>query len=236
MATQGASITVQGGLDLVSSSHALFRTPGAATKLQNFESSTTGGYRRINGYKKFGGASGVIPSGVSTESIEGLFPYADGVLVCQGDDIYWSTTGTSYTQVNKDTYKTKTGTVSVTAGSPTVTGSGTAFTTEFAANDRIQINNVNYRVLSITSDTVLTLDFNVVTSISGQAVKKSGMSSSDLSSATVISRTNQSNIQFVNYESEGNFGTVYIVDGANKIAEFQITTVGGSNVFHFETL
>ena len=236
MATQGASITVQGGLDLVSSSHALFRTPGAATKLQNFESSTTGGYRRISGYKKFGGTSGVIPSGVSTESIEGLFPYADGVLVCQGDDIYWSTTGTSYTQINKDTYKTKTGTVSVTAGSPTVTGSGTAFLTEFAANDRIQINNVNYRVLSVTSDTVLTLDFNVVSSVSGQAVKKSGMSSSDLSSATVVARTNQSNIQFVNYESEGNFGTVYIVDGANKIAEFQITTVGGSNVFHFETL
>ena len=236
MATQGASITVQGGLDLVSSSHALFRTPGAATKLQNFESSTTGGYRRINGYQKFGGASGVIPSGVSTESIEGLFPYADGVLVCQGDDIYWSTTGTSYTQVNKDTYKTKTGTVSVTAGSPTVTGSGTAFTTEFAANDRIQINNVNYRVLSITSDTVLTLDFNVVSSVSGQAVKKSGMSSSDLSSATVVSRTNQDNCQFVNYESEGIYGTVYITDGNNKIAEFQITTVGGSNVFHFETL
>ena len=236
MATQGASITVQGGLDLVSSSHALFRTPGAATKLQNFESSTTGGYRRINGYQKFGGASGVIPSGVSTESIEGLFPYADGVLVCQGDDIYWSTTGTSYTQVNKDTYKTKTGTVSVTAGSPTVTGSGTAFTTEFAANDRIQINNVNYRVLSITSDTVLTLDFNVVSSVSGQAVKKSGMSSSDLSSAVVISRTNQDNCQFVNYESEGTYGTVYITDGNNKIAEFQITTVGGSNVFHFETL
>ena len=236
MATQGASITVQGGLDLVSSSHALFRTPGAATKLQNFESSTTGGYRRINGYQKFGGASGVIPSGVSTESIEGLFPYANGVLVCQGDDIYWSTTGTSYTQVNKDTYKTKTGTVSVTAGSPTVTGSGTAFTTEFAANDRIQINNVNYRVLSVTSDTVLTLDFNVVSSVSGQAVKKSGMSSSDLSSATVVSRTNQDNCQFVNYESEGTYGTVYITDGNNKIAEFQITTVGGSNVFHFETL
>ena len=236
MATQGASITVQGGLDLVSSSHALFRTPGAATKLQNFESSTTGGYRRINGYQKFGGASGVIPSGVSTESIEGLFPYADGVIVCQGDDIYWSTTGTSYTQVNKDTYKSKTGTVSVTAGSPTVTGSGTAFTTEFAANDRIQINNVNYRVLSITSDTVLTLDFNVVSSVSGQAVKKSGMSSSDLSSAVVISRTNQDNCQFVNYESEGTYGTVYITDGNNKVAEFQIEVVGGSNVFHFETL
>jgi len=236
MATQGASITVQGGLDLVSSSHALFRTPGAATKLQNFESSTTGGYRRISGYTKFGGASSAIPSGVSTESIEGLFPYANGVIVCQGDDIYFSTTGTSYTQINKDTYKTKTGTVSVTAGSPTVTGSSTAFTTEFAANDRIQINNVNYRVLSITSDTVLTLDFNVVSTASGQAVKKSGMSSSDLSSATAVVRTNQTNCQFVNYESEGNFGTVYITDSNNKIAEFQITLEGGSNVFHFETL
>ena len=236
MATQGASITVQGGLDLVSSSHALFRTPGAATKLQNFESSTTGGYRRISGYQKFGGASSVIPSGTSTDSIEGLFPYANGVLVCQGDNIYWSTTGTSYTQINKDTYKTKTGTVSVTAGSATVTGSGTAFTTEFAANDRIQIDNVNYRVLSITSDTVLTLDFNVVSNASGQSVKKSGMSSSDLSSATVVARTNQSNIQFVNYTSEGTYGTVYITDGANKIAEFQITVSGGSNIFHFETL
>ena len=236
MATQGASITVQGGLDLVSSSHALFRTPGAATKLQNFESSTTGGYRRISGYQKFGGASSVIPSGTSTDSIEGLFPYANGVLVCQGDNIYWSTTGTSYTQINKDTYKTKTGTVSVTAGSATVTGSGTAFTTEFAANDRIQINNVNYRVLSITSDTVLTLDFNVVSNASGQSVKKSGMSSADLSSATVVTRTNQSNCQFVNYESEGTYGTVYITDGANKIAEFQITVSGGSNIFHFETL
>ncbi len=236
MATQGASITVQGGLDLVSSSHALFRTPGAATKLQNFESSTTGGYRRISGYQKFGGASSAIPSGTSTDSIEGLFPYANGVLVCQGDNIYWSTTGTSYTQINKDTYKTKTGTVSVTAGSATVTGSGTAFTTEFAANDRIQIDNVNYRVLSITSDTVLTLDFNVVSNASGQSVKKSGMSSADLSSATVVTRTNQSNCQFVNYESEGTYGTVYITDGANKIAEFQITVSGGSNIFHFETL
>ena len=47
MPTQGASITVAGGLDLVSSSHALFRTPGAATILENFESATTGGYRRI---------------------------------------------------------------------------------------------------------------------------------------------------------------------------------------------
>ena len=72
MPTQGASITVQGGLDLVSSSHALFRTPGAATKLQNFESSTTGGYRRISGYTKFGGGSAVVPSGTAVRTLKSI--------------------------------------------------------------------------------------------------------------------------------------------------------------------
>jgi len=104
MPTQGASITVQGGLDLISSSHALFRTPGAATVLQNFESSTTGGYRRVSGYEKWGTTSAVIPSGLSTDLIHGLKNYANGVVVAQGDNLYFSTTGTSYVQINKDTF------------------------------------------------------------------------------------------------------------------------------------
>ena len=145
MPTQGASITVAGGLDLVSSSHALFRTPGAATILENFESSTTGGYRRINGYTKWGAGSATVPSGVATDSIEGIVSYANGVVACQGSNIYWSNDGITWLQVNKDTYVTKTGTVAVTASSATVTGTGTLFTTEFAVNDRIQINSIKYR-------------------------------------------------------------------------------------------
>ena len=50
---QGLSITMTGGLDKTSSSFDLFKTPGAATQLINFESSTEGGYRRVNGYRKF---------------------------------------------------------------------------------------------------------------------------------------------------------------------------------------
>ena len=116
MPTQGASITVAGGLDLVSSSHALFRTPGAATILENFESSTTGGYRRINGYTKWGGASAAIPSGSQLDSITGLIPYAGGVVACQGTNIYWSNNGINWLQVNKDTYVSQTGTVAVNTG------------------------------------------------------------------------------------------------------------------------
>ena len=236
MPTQGASITVAGGLDLVSSSHALFRTPGAATILENFESSTTGGYRRISGYTKWGGGSAAIPSGVSTDAITGITPYANGVVACQGSNIYWSNNGSTWIQINKDTYKAITGTVAVTAGSAVVTGTGTAFSSELAVDDRVSINNVHYRVLSITNNTSLTLDFNVLTSISGQSISKSGMTSAELSSATVSSRANQTNNQFAVYESTGLYGTLYITDGNNKIAEFQITSSGGSNVYHFETL
>ena len=95
MPTQGASITVAGGLDLVSSAHALFRTPGAATILQNFESATTGGYRRINGFAKFGSNQ---PNG-SADDVEGIFRYAKGVVACQGANIYYSVDGSTWTPV-----------------------------------------------------------------------------------------------------------------------------------------
>ena len=236
MPTQGASITVAGGLDLVSSSHALFRTPGAATILENFESSTTGGYRRINGYSKWGAGSATTPSGTSTDAIVGLTPYADGVVVCQGTGIYFSIDGITWTQVNKDTYKAITGTVAVTASSAAVVGTGTLFTSELAVNDRIKINSIKYRVLSITDNTNLTLDIDVVSTASSQTISRSGMIASELSSATVTSRANQTNVQFSNYESEGGFGTLYICDGTNKIGELQITKAGSVYTYYFEEL
>ena len=231
MPTQGASITVQGGLDLVSSSHALFKTPGAATVLKNFESSTTGGYRRISGFEKLGGNSAVIPSGVSTDSIHGISGYANGIIVAQGANLYFSTTGTSYVQINKDTFTAATGTVSITSGSATVTGSGTTFTTEFLVGNDIKIDNKFYKVLSITSNTVLTLDINASSTASGASFFKSGIASTALAAATTIPRTNQTNVQFTNFESHGLYGTLYFVDGQNKIAEFFIDS---NNQYHFE--
>ncbi len=64
---------------------------------------------------------------------------------------------------NKDT-KAITGTVDVSNGSPTVTGTGTAFLTELKAGNTLFIissgNTQEYRVRTITSDTVLTLEGN----------------------------------------------------------------------------
>lgn len=50
---QGVAISIGGGLDKTSSSFDLFKTPGAATRLKNFEASIHGGYRRVDGYRKF---------------------------------------------------------------------------------------------------------------------------------------------------------------------------------------
>lgn len=57
---------------------------------------------------------------------------------------------------NKDT-KSITGTVAVTNGSATLTGTGTSFTTQLASGNTVVIANVEYRVVAITSNTVATL-------------------------------------------------------------------------------
>jgi len=168
MAEQGVSVTCEGGLDLVGTTHSLFRTPGVATTLENYESSIHGGYRRINGFTKFGTNT---PDNTST-NLEGIHTYAKGVVACQGSNIYYSPDGNTWTQVNKDTYQNKTGTVSVTAGSATVTGSGTSFTTEFSVGDDIKINNEIFNVLSISSNTSLTTDGNFAATASSRNIKK----------------------------------------------------------------
>ena len=127
MAEQGISINCEGGLDLVSSTALLFRTPGVAQRLNNFESSIHGGYRRVSGYTKFGSNQ---PTG-SNAQIEGLFRYAKGVVACAGSNIYYSADGNTWTQINKNTYQAQTGTVAVSSGSANITGTSTSFISSF---------------------------------------------------------------------------------------------------------
>lgn len=230
MAEQGVSVTCEGGLDLVGTTHTLFRTPGVATTLENYESSIHGGYRRINGFTKFGTNT---PDNTST-NLEGIHTYAKGVVACQGSNIYYSPDGNTWTQVNKDTYQAQTGTVSVTAGSPTVTGSGTSFSTEFAVNDDIRINGETYNVLSITNNTTLTVDANFISSASGQQIKKNGATAAQLASGSTVSRISQSECSFALYEGESQYGELFIVDGNNKPAHLKIEIASGTHTYYFK--
>ena len=109
--SQPYTVACNGGLVKSANSIDLLKSPGVARELRNFEVSIEGGYRRINGFTKFGSNQ---PSGSAT-TILGVMPYADGVIVCTSTNIYFTLEGTTYLQINKlshssgDNYSTFTG-------------------------------------------------------------------------------------------------------------------------------
>ena len=112
--SQPFTVACAGGLVTSANSIDLLRTPGVATVLQNFEASISGGYRRINGYTKLGTTNAVQPTG-GTTTLLGTQPYADGVVVTAGTNIYFTQDGITWVTINRlsagggDNYSTFTG-------------------------------------------------------------------------------------------------------------------------------
>jgi len=112
--SQPFTVACEGGLVTASNQIDLLRRPGVATELENFEVSIEGGYRRISGFEKFGGSDATQPTG-GAATIQGVFPYADGVIVTASTNIYFTNDGISWLQINKlsagggDNYTTFTG-------------------------------------------------------------------------------------------------------------------------------
>ena len=96
-ASQPYTVACSGGLVKSSNAIDLLKSPGVAQELRNFEVSIEGGYRRINGFAKFGNAQ---VTG-STANILGVIPYADGVIACATTGIYFSQDGTSWLNVSR---------------------------------------------------------------------------------------------------------------------------------------
>tara|TARA_Y100000593_G_scaffold14086_1_gene26514 strand:+ start:871 stop:2466 length:1596 start_codon:yes stop_codon:yes gene_type:complete len=102
----------QGGLNVNLNQLEMLKQPGFATKLKNFEVDPDGGYRRVSGYTLFGDT---LPN--SSNSVLGMAVYADGIVVCSGTGIFFSTDGEdTWLQVNRasvdaagDNYSTFTG-------------------------------------------------------------------------------------------------------------------------------
>ena len=110
-ASQPFGISCKGGLNTNLNQLEMLGQPGFATELLNFEVDPDGGYRRINGYTSLGTAR---PNG--GEKLLGLAVYADGLVACSGTDIFFTTDGATWLQINKtgvhgsgDNYTTFTG-------------------------------------------------------------------------------------------------------------------------------
>lgn len=167
----GVVIPFEGGLDLVTPDYILAKNPGSLKKMVNFESALGGGYRRINGYKQWSTAT---PSGSATR-LYGVCQYADGIVAVQVDsgnyNIYFTTDGTTWTQVNK-----------------------------IGASDA-----------------------------------SGGLTLVNLNAAAQTTRTvGSKQIQFVLYEGNTEYGELFILDGANKVAWFKITGTTTKTYFYDE--
>lgn len=120
------------------------KLPGSATRLTNFEVSTAGGYRRINGYTKWD--SNVVPAVSSTSQISGV-AFFDGDVVAVREDKIHTSTGAGWTQIAAG--RTHTGKhrfhefnfsgtpklVGVAAGDTPYTWDGTTFTEITGSSD-----------------------------------------------------------------------------------------------------
>jgi len=109
--SQAFGFSCKGGLNTNLNSIEILGNPGFAKVLENFEVDPDGGYRRINGFTAYGTTR---PNG--SNAVLGIQPYADGVVVCSGTDIFFSNDGDSWLQINRssvhgngDNYTTFTG-------------------------------------------------------------------------------------------------------------------------------
>ena len=95
--SQPYTVACNGGLVKSANSIDLLKSPGVARELRNFEVSIEGGYRRINGFTKFGSNQ---PTG-SNDTILGVIPYGDGVVACADTGIFFSQNGTSWINISR---------------------------------------------------------------------------------------------------------------------------------------
>ena len=135
---QPAAFNCEGGLVLNRSTFMM--QPGEALVLENFEPDVEGGYRRINGYRKY--VNHIIPQTTSSsEKVIGVASFANKVIACRGEKIF-----------NAGTTELST---SITA-SETMSGSGTIrveSVSGFTASGTIQIENEIFTYTGVTSTT-----------------------------------------------------------------------------------
>jgi len=227
-------INLDGGLDLTSTHYMLQQAPGTASILVNYEPSIEGGYRRINGYQKFG--SGLVTG--SPNTILATYPYADGVVAVAGSGIYFSTNGDAWLQVNRDTYTAGTGTVEVALSGTyiQVNGTGTAFTTEYEVGGHIRIAGNIRKIAAIISDTDMVLDSEISGGVSAGATAY--YNGTLTLSGSVISRNTQGFSEIAWLEEDGEYRSLSIVDrnGNANIGYFKITGSGASRKYYYDDL
>ena len=135
---QPAAFNCEGGLVLNRSTFLM--QPGEALVLENFEPDVEGGYRRINGYRKF--VNHIIPqTSSSSEKVIGVASFANKVIACRGEKIFNAGTTELSTTITATETMSGSGTIRVES----VSG--------FTSSGTVQIESEIFTYTGITSTT-----------------------------------------------------------------------------------
>ena len=196
-------------------------SPGQALELQNFEPDIDGGYRRINGFKKF--INHIVPqTSASTEKILMVVNFANKVIAARGQKIFSSASTELATAIVSGTGMTGSGTITVDS------------TTGFSSSGTLQINSEIFTYTGVTS-----------TTFTGVTRAASSTSAADHAIDDVVSeswterdasRSDAGKYNFERFNFDGNDKLV-VVDGDNaptvfntSIAATDVSSGGGGEV------
>jgi len=217
---QPVAFNCEGGLVLNRSSFLM--QPGEALVLENFEPDVEGGYRRINGHRRY--INQIVPvTSADSEKVIGVATFGNNVLACRGEKIFSSTSDEIKSSIAINTSMSGSGTIKVES----VAG--------FATSGAFQINSELFTYTGVDAASSPN-EFTGVTR-AREGTSAAAHSLSDVISAnwTEIDtgRTNASKYRFERFNFDGNEKIVF-VDGVNAPVVFNLalsaTDVSASSV------
>ena len=213
------SFACQGGLVLNQPTFNM--QPGQALELQNFEPDIDGGYRRINGFRKY--VNHIVPqTSASTEKVLMVAEFANKIIAARGEKIFSSASTELVTAISSGSGMTGSGTITVDS------------TTGFSSSGTLQINSEIFTYTGVTS-TTFTGVTRAQSSTSAAAHAINDVVSESWTERDA-SRSSAGKYNFERFNFDGN-DKIVVVDGDNaptvfntSIAATDVSSGGGGEV------
>ena len=206
--TQPAAFNCEGGLILNRSSFLM--QPGEALVLENFEPDVEGGYRRMNGYRRY--VNHIVPHTASiNEKVIGVAKFGDKVIACRGEKIF----SAASTELS----------FAITA-TATMSGSGTIIVDSvagFATSGTLQLDLELFTYTGVDAASTPN-EFTGVTRATESTTAAAHTSRITVSSPWTeidTGRTNASKYRFERFNYDGNEKIIF-VDGVNAPVVFNL--------------
>ena len=195
--TQPAAFNCEGGLVLNRSSFMM--KPGEALVLENFEPDVEGGYRRINGYRKF--VNAIVPQTTSaSEKIIGVASFASKTIACRGEKMFSAASTELALSIASTTGMTGSGTIKADS----VAG--------FASSGSLQIDDEVFTYTGVSS-TVTPNQFTGVTRATSSTTAATHIVDSTVSAPWTeidTGRTNAAKYRFERFNYNGTDKIVFV--------------------------